>query len=96
MESASLPKSAVCLLYDFKSFYNYFIINSLIMVEAAKVELSRVLRTRKLILGTAATAKKTPLPDPLYVYCRKMLLASESGSWPMPTHRTSPKSGARR
>jgi hypothetical protein len=38
------------------------------------VELSSVLRTRKvLILGTATRAKKAPLPDPLYVYCTKML-----------------------
>src|SRR5713226_3188976 len=45
-----------------------------IMVEAAGVELSCVLRTRKLlILGTATRAKKAPLPDPLYVYCTKML-----------------------
>jgi hypothetical protein len=44
------------------------------VVEAAGVELSSVLRTRKLlILGTATSAKKAPLPDPLYVYCTKML-----------------------
>ena len=44
------------------------------MVEAAGVELFRVLITRNLlILGTATTAKKAPLPDPLYVYCTKML-----------------------
>jgi len=44
------------------------------MVEAAGVELSSVLRTRNiLILGTATRAKKAPLPDPLYVYCTKML-----------------------
>jgi hypothetical protein len=44
------------------------------MVEATGVELSSVLRTRKLlILGTATRAKKAPLPDPLYVYCTKML-----------------------
>jgi hypothetical protein len=43
-------------------------------VEAAGVELSSVLRTRKLlILGTATRAKKAPLPDPLYVYCTKMV-----------------------
>jgi hypothetical protein len=48
-------------------------------VEAAGVELSSVLVTRKLlILGTATTAKKACLPDPLYVYCTKMLLALES------------------
>ena len=43
------------------------------MVEAAGVELSGVLITRKLlILGTATTAKKAQLPDPLYVYCTKI------------------------
>ena len=48
------------------------------MVEAAGVELFGVLITRKLlILGTATTAKKAPLPDPLYVYCTKMLFAVE-------------------
>ena len=47
-------------------------------MEATGVELIRVLRTRKLlILGTATTAKKAPLPDPLYVYCTKMLFALE-------------------
>ncbi len=49
------------------------------MVEAAGVELFSVLITRNLlILGTATTAKKAPLPDPLYVYCTKMLFALES------------------
>jgi hypothetical protein len=48
-------------------------------VEAAGVELFRVLITRNLlILGTATTAKKAPLPDPLYVYCTKMFFALES------------------
>ena len=38
-----------------------------------------MLTARKLlILGTATTAKKAPLPDPLYVYCTKMLFALES------------------
>jgi hypothetical protein len=38
-----------------------------------------VLTTRKLlILGTARTAKKAPLPNPLYVYCTKILFAFES------------------
>src|SRR5208337_2494290 len=45
-----------------------------IVVEAAGVELFRVLITHNLlILGIATTAKKAPLPDPLYVYCTKML-----------------------
>jgi hypothetical protein len=49
------------------------------VVEAAGVELIRVLTTRKLlILGTATTARKAPLPNPLYVYCTKMLFALES------------------
>ena len=43
-----------------------------IVVEAAGVELFRVLITRNLLIpGTATTAKKAPLPDPLYVYCTK-------------------------
>ena len=49
------------------------------MVEAAGVELIRVLTARNsLILGTATTARKAPLPNPLYVYCTKMLFALES------------------
>ena len=48
-------------------------------MEAAGVELFRVLITGKLlILGTATTAKQAPLPNPLYVYCTKMLFAVES------------------
>lgn len=47
-------------------------------MEAAGVELSSVLTARKvLILGTATTARKAPLPDPLYVYCTKMLSLSQ-------------------
>ena len=47
-----------------------------ILVEAAGVELFRVLITRNLlILGTATTAKKALLPDPLYVYCTKCFFA---------------------
>jgi hypothetical protein len=46
------------------------------LVEAAGVELFRVLIPRNLlILRNATTAKKAPLPDPLYVYCTKMLFA---------------------
>jgi len=49
------------------------------MVEATGVELITMLTTRKLlILGPATTAKKAPLPNPLYVYCTKMLFALES------------------
>ena len=58
--------------------YKQLIINE-IFVEATGVELIRVLTTRKLLIrGTATTAKKAPLPNPLYVYCTKMLFALES------------------
>ena len=51
------------------------------MVEAAGVELIRVLTTRKLlILGTATTARKAPLPNPLYVYCTRMPCCRPLGS----------------
>ena len=44
------------------------------VVEAAGVELIRVLTARKLlILRMARGAKKAPLPIPLYVYCTKIL-----------------------
>ena len=50
-----------------------------ILVDATGVELITILITRNLlILGTATTAKKAPLPDPLYVYCTKMIFALES------------------
>jgi hypothetical protein len=56
------------------------------MVEATGIELFRVLITRNLlILGTATTAKKAPLPDPLYVYCLKMFFAPESNRHHMAT-----------
>jgi hypothetical protein len=49
------------------------------MVEAAGVELFSVLITRNLlILGSATRAKKALLPNPLYVYCTKMLFALEA------------------
>jgi len=49
-----------------------------IVVEAAGVELITLLTARKLlILGSATRAKRAPLPDPLYVYCTKMLFAQE-------------------
>ena len=48
-------------------------------MEATGVELFGVLITRKLlILGIAKTAQKAPLPDPLYVYCTKILFALET------------------
>jgi hypothetical protein len=63
------------LLYKLKCVCKHMMIIEL-LVEAAGVELFRVLITRNLlILGTATTAKKAPLPDPLYVYCTKMLFA---------------------
>jgi hypothetical protein len=52
------------------------------MVEAAGVELFSVLITRNLLIpGTATTAKKAPLPDPLYVYCTKMFLLRIPADW---------------
>jgi hypothetical protein len=51
-----------------------------ILAEASGVEPISALTTRKLlILGTATTAKKAPLPDPLYVYCTKILSSWSSG-----------------
>ena len=45
-----------------------------IVVEATGVELITMLTARKLlILGSATSAKKAPLPDPLYVCCTKIL-----------------------
>ncbi len=52
-------------------------------MEAAGVELITPLKARKLlILGSATRAKKAPLPDPLYVYCTK-ILSSETCRTPM-------------
>jgi len=57
------------------------------MVEATGVELFSVLITRKLLIpGTATTAKKASLPDPLYVYCTKMFFALESEQTPHGDH----------
>jgi hypothetical protein len=48
------------------------------LTNAAGVELSGVLIIGKLlILGTATAVKKARLPDPLFVYCTKMLFARE-------------------
>ena len=64
-----------------------------ILVEATGVELFRVLITHNLlILGTATTAKKAPLPDPLYVYCTKMFFVLQSNTHHMAatvSHRSS-------
>jgi hypothetical protein len=68
-------KTAVCT--KLRVVCNKLIIKA-ILVEATGVELFRVLTARKLlILETATTAKKAPWPDPLYVYCTKMLFALE-------------------
>jgi hypothetical protein len=71
-----------------KTLYAYctiglFVCNILItkeiVVEATGVELISMLTARKLlILGSATRAKKAPLPDPLYVYCTKLVFALES------------------
>ena len=54
-------------------------LNSSLMVEAAGVELFRVLITRNLLIpGSTKRAKKAPLPNPLYVYCTKMLFALDT------------------
>jgi hypothetical protein len=67
---------AECYCAKLKVSRKKLIINK-VLVEAAGVELFRVLITRNLlILGTATKAKKAPLPDPLYVYCTKILSCS--------------------
>jgi len=49
------------------------------LIEAAGVELFSVLTTRKLlILRMARGAKKAPLPNPLYVYCTKIISRLDS------------------
>ena len=59
-------------MYEIKNVRKLLIINE-IMVEAAGVELITMLTARKLlILGSATRAKKTPLSNPLYVYCTKI------------------------
>jgi hypothetical protein len=55
------------------------LIISEILVEATGVELFNALTTSKsLIPGIATSAKKASLPDPLYVYCTKILFVLES------------------
>ena len=69
--SAKMPL-AQNLLYEIKICYKLLLMEE-VLVEAAGVELSTILTARKLlILGTATTAKKAPLPIPLYVYCTKI------------------------
>ena len=58
-----------------------------IVVEAAGVELFSVLTARKLLIpGTATTAKKASLPDPLYVYCTKILALGKLHTLPTVSH----------
>jgi hypothetical protein len=72
------PASAECYCTKLKCVQKQLIINEIFM-EAAGVELITVLIARKLLIpGTATTAKKAPSPDPLYVYCTKMLFALQS------------------
>jgi hypothetical protein len=72
-ESAGKPFPSERHCTTLKNVSNILIINE-ILVEATGVELITMLITRNLlILGTATKAKKAPLPDPLYVYCTKML-----------------------
>jgi hypothetical protein len=72
-EARGEPASAERYCAKSECVCNILIINE-ILVEAAGVELITMLTTRKLlILGTATTAKTAPLPNPLYVYCTKML-----------------------
>jgi hypothetical protein len=71
------PAIAECYCTKLKCVCKQLIINKL-LVEATGVELFSLLITRKLLIpGTATTAKKAPLPDPLYVYCTNMLSAFE-------------------
>jgi hypothetical protein len=77
--SASLRSRCTKIVRKVLRLFEPLIINE-IFGGRAGVELSRVLRTRKvLILGTANKCLKRPhLPDPLYVYCMKTLLALKS------------------
>src|SRR5882762_12031876 len=70
-------ESAVAESYctKLKCLSNSLLINELV-VEATGVELITMLTARKLLIpGSAPTAKKVQLPNPLYVYCTKMLFA---------------------
>ena len=67
------PASAECYCTKLKCDRKRLIITE-ISVEAAGVELITMLTARKLLIpGSATRAKKASLPDPLYVYCTKML-----------------------
>jgi hypothetical protein len=77
-EASGEPASAECYCTKLKCVCNLLIINKMV-VEAAGVELFWVLTTRKLLIpGTATTARRAPLPVPLYVYCTKIPFALES------------------
>jgi hypothetical protein len=68
-----LPADAGRYCAKLKCVRKLLIINELV-VEAAGVELITMLTARKLLIpGSATRAKKASLPDPLYVYCTKML-----------------------
>jgi len=75
----TLPPSAHNDREQSRGYPDYCPVKREMMVEAAGVELFSVLITRKLLIpGIATTAKKAPLPDPLYIYCTKMFFAAES------------------
>ena len=77
-EPGGEPASAEYYCTKLKYVYKQLIVNE-IFVEAAGVELFWVLTTRNLLIpGTATTARRAPLPDPLYVYCTKIPFALES------------------
>ena len=76
--SPAEPASAEYYCTKLKYVYKQLIVNE-IFVKAAGVELFWVLTTRNLLIpGTATTARRAPLPDPLYVYCTKIPFALES------------------
>jgi hypothetical protein len=57
-----------------RHIFYLFIIGKVVVVEAAGVELITMLTARKLLIpGSATRAKTASLPDPLYVYCTKIL-----------------------
>jgi hypothetical protein len=84
LPSRSHPKKQNRAVYtkELTHLENHSLSNSLIikyLVEAAGAELFWVLTTRNLLIpGTATTARRARLPDPLYVYCTKILFALES------------------
>jgi len=76
MNSAPWPNPSRVCCAILLCLHKSFVINNVILVEAAGVGLFRVLTARKLsILRMARRARKAPLPDPLYVYCTKTFFA---------------------